>query len=218
MPLIPYSKEEEIAKCVRRAMIKDPMYTVTSIQRALTKDGYFGLHGGAMDHRYVRKLIRKVQQHAQKYASRELEIERIAKTRERFALVSERLFKIAFWDFDSLQEMIPMPTVAEQISALKAIVELDLKIFEAEKIAGLFMQTSENIIEGQWRYREMPSEYYELMVQAFAARGFGPDRLRAIQDSVENARKGGIKAEHGPDTTSAVRSAPSVSTELAVVG
>jgi len=218
MPIIPYRKEEEIMKVIRRAMIKDPMYTTTGIQIALAKAGYETSSGHALHRQYVEKLMRKIKAGAEHYSSHELELERITKTRERYNLVAERLFKIAFWDLDSLREMIPMPTVGEQVSALKAIVELDLKLFEAERIAGLFMKQGEKLGDAEWRFRPMPSEFYENVVKAFSSHGFGPDRLKEIAARADAARAAAATPIHGTDITSTLIPAAASAAKPGVVG
>ncbi len=181
MPLVPYRKEDQIRQEIRRAVIKEPMLTIARLQEILMDKGYFGINGGPLSWHYLAKLVRKVRAAAEHGADRETDLQRIAQMRERYNLIAERLFKIAFWDFNSLRELIPMPTVTESIAAAKAIMELDMKMYDAEKIAGLFQQQGQEIIQGTWRARPMPEEFYGYVTKAFAAHGFGPERLKEIQ-------------------------------------
>jgi hypothetical protein len=213
MPIVPFHQEEEVRRAVRRGMIQDPMITVNRMQVYLMKKGFTTGKGGCLDWEYVRKLMRKVKKAAEVGTDREQEIERITKVRERYNLIADRLFKIAFWDLDSLRELIPMPTVTEQINALKAITELDLKVYDAEKIAGLFQQQGARIINAQWRSRPMPDEFYSNVVKAFESHGFGPDRMKEIQARAVEARV--VAEQNGNDT--APTPTPINSTELELV-
>lgn len=172
---------------VRIAMIKEPMLTMTRLQEILMNQGYFGIHGRALNREYLTRLVRKIKGAAEHGADRDTDLQRIAQMRERYNLIAERLFKIAFWDFNSLQELIPMPTVTEAIAAMKAIAELDMKLYDAEKIAGLFQQQGQEMIQGTWRARPMPDEFYVTITKAFKAHGFGPERLKEIQASALKA-------------------------------
>lgn len=216
MAIIPFRQEEEIRREIRRAMIQDPMITIGRLQLHLAKKGFVTAAGNSLDWRFVKRLSSKVRAAAETYADRESQTERIAKTRERYNLVAERLFKIAFWDLDSLRELIPMPTVGEQVAALKAIVELDLKLFEAEKISGLFQDKGQQIIEGTWRYRPMPDEFYENVTKAFQAHGFGPERMKLISEAADRARAAAAIPHDATDNTSPAP-APASAAELGVV-
>ncbi len=138
MPKIDTTKEAEVKREIRVALAINPMISSRRLQQELAKKGITSAGGGLLDHEYILKLIRKINGEARQDIQNS-EIEgRMVETRERFKASFERLFKIAFWQWDYMNEGIFMPETKDVIKALEVIMKMDIALIEAEMDAGIY--------------------------------------------------------------------------------
>lgn len=179
MPKIDESKEAEIKREIKIAMAIDPLISSRRLQKRLWERGmYASTAGRQVDINYILKLVRKINAEA-KNEIRNEEIEnRMSETRERFKVIFDRLFKIAFWEWDYLHEGIAMPEVKDQIKAMETIMKMDIALIEAEMDAGIFKRNL-GTLELESRNRQVT-----------------PERKQAIRVAMRNW---GLFAERSPN-------------------
>ncbi len=132
------SKEAAIKREIRLAIVQDPMISVRRLQDRLFERGFKTSNNNEISKEYLLKLVHKLNGEAVRVI-RDSEIEgRLAQTKQRFSMIFERLFKIAFWEWKYMEEGIFMPEVKDQIKAMEAIMKMDIALIQAEMDAGIF--------------------------------------------------------------------------------
>lgn len=116
----------------------DPMISLLRLQHRLKDRGFVTYKNNPIEENYLKKLIHKLNRQSQVECDQTEISERLGKTRERFALMIEKLFKIAFWREEYLHEGYLIPKYQDQIKAMSAIAKMDLALLQAEMDAGVF--------------------------------------------------------------------------------
>lgn len=170
MPRVDAAKEAEIKRAIRIAIAKDPLISARRLQQALLKEGFKTYRDAPLDIDYVLKLVKKVNAEGA-HDIKDSEIEsRMTETRERFRVTLERLFKIAFWEWDYLKDGIGMPEVRDQVKALEAIMKMDIALLQAEMDAGIFKR-SLGTLEIEKRNAPLTPERKLAIIEAFRKQG-----------------------------------------------
>lgn len=199
MPKVDFARESEIKRKVRIAIAKDPMISMPRLQAELQKQGITSANGTFVDRKFLAKMVRKISEEQRRHLDADRVEDRILETRERFNLVTQRLMKIAFWEFDYLREGIPMPTAGEQIAALNSIMKLDLALLSAEMDAGIFRRELGEV-GVLHRAVPLPAEKKEEIMRTFAAWGIGPKQIEArfVESKESNGDTGTTNANSTP--------------------
>lgn len=138
MPKIPGTIEELIKTEIRIKLATEPLLTAYSLSRHLAKRGFTNANGGPLDNEYIGRLIRKVNGEVLANIDRGKLKQRLALMRERHAAAFDRLFKIAYWRWEYLDEGIAMPEIKDQVKALEVIMKMDNVLLQTEMDAGIF--------------------------------------------------------------------------------
>ena len=161
MPKILPEAEEKMTRVIRDAIVFDPLISLRSLRDALERKG---IKIGSLE--YISKLVWKLNRELSTNVDRQKLNERIAQIKERQRLVVDRLIRIAFYTDDLKKEGLPPPSYRDQISALNAIMKLDLAIINAEMDAGIF-ERHFGTLEIERRNKPIPKEVRERIRQAF---------------------------------------------------
>lgn len=157
---------------------KDPMISMSRLQIELQSVGLHASTGNVLDRKYLTKLLKKITQEQRRNLDTDRIEDRIIETRERFSIVTQRLMKIAFWEFNYLREGIPMPSAGEQIAALNSIMKLDLALLSAEMDAGIFKRELGEV-DVLHRAAPLSVEKKQEILSTFKAWGIGPKHIEA---------------------------------------
>lgn len=132
------SQEQKIRRAIRDVIAVDPLISVDRLRDALFDRGFRTYENNPLKWHYVARLRDKVYKQAVMETSTAILGERVTEFKEKNRLAFERLIRIAFYTDDLKKEGVPPPSFKDQISALREIVKLDLAVFHAEVIAGIF--------------------------------------------------------------------------------
>lgn len=171
MVILGKQKDAQIRNEVKKAIAHNPMITLRELQLVLYNLGYKSSYGNFLHIDYVSKIVHKVRGEGLRDVDESTIRARIAETRNRYNVATQRLSKIAHWQWEYLREGIPMPTPAEAIMAQKVIMEMDLKLLDAEMDAGIFKR---NIGSIEVARRNVPIEDEKRLkiIEALKAWGF----------------------------------------------
>lgn len=198
MPKVTETKEYEIRRAIRDAIILDPLISLRKLQDALFEKGYKTAQGNSLHIDYVAKLVKKVNSENLWRVVNADKNKRIAEIQERYRLVLDRLLRIAFYTEDLQKDGYPAPSYKDQIAALNAIVKLDAAVLSAEMDMGIF-ERHIGTLEVEKRYRPLPPEVKTAMLKAFQNLGVLPEPPKQIEG---NATADGKQPS---DTTAVVR-------------
>ena len=134
------SKEANIKNQIRIERTKNPLISLRGLRVALAKKNFTTSTGGPLDAVYISKLCKKIDAENLYQADHIQLNERLSATRERFQSSFIGLAKIAFWEWDYLEEGIQMPSPMERVAAFKTIMQMDLALLNAEMDAGVFQR------------------------------------------------------------------------------
>ncbi len=140
MPKVDLRKENEILKAVREEIIANPMISLRRLQISLKERGFVTYSGNVIEDQYLKKLVRKVSRQAVAQSDQQEIGQRLSQTRQRFEVMMEKLYKIAFWRIDFIKEGYYMPEYKDQIKAMDSIAKMDLALLQAEMDAGVFQR------------------------------------------------------------------------------
>lgn len=175
MPKIDTSREAEIKRAIRRELALDPLLSSRRLSSRLAADGFHRNDGSDLDHEYILKLIRKINSEAVYRIHNDQIDERMIAVRERFTAIFERLFKIAFWRWEYMQEGIFMPEPKDQIKAMENIMKYDIALVEAEMDAGIYKRNL-GTLEIERRNAPLTPERKAAIELAMKNWGFLPDK------------------------------------------
>ncbi len=167
------TKESEIKREIRMAIAQDPLISVRRLQKRLMERGIVTARGGKLDDMYLLKLVKRINAEQAKDVDEAKIADRMAKTQQRFDLVLQRLFKIAFWEWDFLKDGIPMPSPGEQIYALATIGKMDIALLQAEMDAGIYKRKL-GVLEVERRNSPLSPERKRAIITAMTGWGIIP--------------------------------------------
>jgi hypothetical protein len=153
--------QEKMMRAIRDAIALDPLISIRSLQEVLERRSI-----KIASREYLTKLVWKLNRELSVNVDRQKLSERIAQMKERQRIVVDRLIRIAFYTDDLKKEGLPPPSYRDQISALNAIMKLDLAIINAEMDAGIF-ERHFGTLEIERRNKPIPKEVRERIRQAF---------------------------------------------------
>jgi hypothetical protein len=166
--------EEEIRRVVRDARAKDPLITVSGLEKTLEAHFKRGF-----SHQYVSKIADKVFREALVRIDRTKINERMNFTRENYRMMRERLFKIIYWEPPENNRLEKPPYNEDVIEAAKSLVAMDLALLKAEIETGMYRDEQE--AAATLRYAPMPPERRQVVIGAFIAWGMLPkEQVEAI--------------------------------------
>jgi hypothetical protein len=175
MPKVDHTKESEIKRELRMAIAQDPLISVRRLQVRLSERGLITCGDNPLSPKYILKLVHKINQEQAKDFDEVKISERMTKTRGRFDVAIQRLFKIAFWEWDFLKEGIPMPTAGEQVQALATIGKMDIALLQAEMDAGVFERKLGTVDLAIRRSQPLTPEAREILLKAWRNWGLLPE-------------------------------------------
>lgn len=195
-------QEEKIKGAIRDIVAFNPLVTDIKLSEILFERGFKNAGNTALNRQYVGKLRVKLRKQGVREANNQELGQRIVEFKEKNRLVFDRLVRIAFYTDDLKKEGTLPPSAKDQIAALNSIVRLEIMIFNAEMDAGIF-ERHLGTIEIEKRYRPLPPELKEQMMQAFRNWGIIP------QEYAEEIKK---------DATNNNKPADASSTAIVVAG
>lgn len=130
--------EQQIRKEIRLIVAIEPTISMLALGQYLAKKGLKGYTGQPFDVTYLTRLTHKVAQESLVNVDRAKLKDRLAGMRERHAAAFDRLFKIAFWKWEYLDEGISKPEIKDQVKALETILKMDQALLQTEMDAGVF--------------------------------------------------------------------------------
>lgn len=169
-------QEEKMKLAIRDSIAIDPLISVSRLQDVLFNKGFKSANNQVLTWHYIAKLVRKINREAAERADRTKVTERLSQSKERYRLVFDRLMRIAFYTEDLKKEGMPPPSYRDQISALNAIVRLDIAILNAEMDAGIF-ERHLGTLEVDKRNKPIPKELKDRIRQAMINWGMMPDDI-----------------------------------------
>lgn len=128
-----FRKEDEIKEAIRVEIVKSPVISLRPLQRVLDEKG---IHVGDLN--YLSRLVKKVRGERLAVAHPKKLAMRMNERRQKHAVWTERLSKIAFWRPEYLTEGVMLPMPKDIIAALTSLWKMDESLFDAELAAGEF--------------------------------------------------------------------------------
>lgn len=194
MPKVTLKNENKIIKAVREEIVIDPMISVARLRENLKERGITTYNGNAIDPMYLGRLVRKISRRAAKEADNAKIGNRLAKTRERFSVMIERLLKIAFWKPEYIHEGIWPPQTNEIVKALDTVQKMDLALLQAEMDSGLYKRHLGTIDIEIARKQPIPDNAREAAWKTFKNWGIVPQE--AETPKIQNGEKQRITTEN----------------------
>jgi hypothetical protein len=166
--------EEQIRRIVRDARAKDPLITVSGLEKTLEAHFKRGF-----SHQYVSKIADKVMREALVQLDRTKIQQRMNFTRENYRMMRERLLKIVYWEAPESNPTAKPPYDEDVIEAAKSLVAMDLALLRAEIETGMYRDEQE--AAATLRYAPMPPERRQIVIGALIAWGMLPkEQVEAI--------------------------------------
>jgi hypothetical protein len=163
--------EEEIRRIVRDARAKDPLITVSGLEKALEDHFQRGF-----SHQYVSKIADKVAREGLVEADRTQIEARMIFTRENYRMMRERMLKIIYWQppevIDDIRNIRP-PLHKDVIEAAKNVVMMDLALLNAEIANGMYKKPIE-LIAKEIHYEPLPDEVRAVIIASWKRGGMLP--------------------------------------------
>jgi hypothetical protein len=157
--------EEQIRRVVRDERAKDPLITVSGLEKALEKHFNRGF-----SHQYVSKIADKIAREALVVADRTQIEERMNFTRENYRMMREELLKIVYWkDGDAGSK----PRAQDRIEAAKNVVMMDLALLSAEIANGMYKKPIEALAR-EFRYDPLSDDVRMVVIAAWTRGGMLP--------------------------------------------
>lgn len=177
-------QEIKLKLAIRDCIARNPLMTVVQLQNALKERGFQTAQGNPLDWRYVAKLLRKLERERALAVDQQKIQDRLAITKEKFRLMTERLWKIIDWRLDYIEEGIGMPQTQDVIRAINTVVKLDLAILKAEMDAGIFDRKLGTLDVNLYRAIPLEPEKAAQIAHAFQLWGINltlPEKSKAIE-------------------------------------
>jgi hypothetical protein len=150
--------EEEIRRIVRDQRAKDPLITVSGLEKALENHFQRGF-----SHQYVTKIADKVAREGLIEIDRTKIEQRMNFTRENYRMMRERLLKIIYW---KPEDGGKPPINKDVIEAAKNLVMMDLALLQAEAAAGMYKKPIE-LLAKEVHYEPLPPEIRVAIIAAW---------------------------------------------------
>lgn len=182
MPRYSHPFEDSLRRAIRDTLALDPLITDAALTKTLEKKLEH-----SFDPRYVGKMRDRVHKQAVAQLDQERIAPRITEIRETYRMVRQKLFQIVFWAPDPANPAGKPPFADEMVNAAKALVELDLKILDAEVSNGFYRKLD---AEAEDIGIPMPQEYRRLVVTTFEKWGMLPPgvvKAQVVEQVLEQA-------------------------------
>lgn len=161
-------QEQQLKLAIRNEVARNPVVSVVQLQNALKKRGFQTANGNPLDWRYVSKLLRKLNREKALAVDMQKVNERLAETKERYRVITDKLWKIIDWKIEYLlEEGIGMPQTQDIVRAANTIVKLDLAILKAEMDAGIFDRKLGTVDVNMYRRIELNPDTAAIIAGAF---------------------------------------------------
>lgn len=142
MKILPH-KEQALRNTIRDIIAVNPTVSVRDMQRLILNNLEYSIGD-----KYLSKLMRKVQREAIERSDRKTLNMRLAEVRERHLAHQKYIQRIIYWRHDYLREYgIQRPTQKERMSALKLSMQMEIALFKAETMLGVFEPKDNRTIE-----------------------------------------------------------------------
>lgn len=174
--------EEEIRRVVRDERAKDPLITVSGLEKALEAHFKRGF-----SHQYVSKVADKVAREALIVADRTQIEERMNFTRENYRMMREALLKVVYWTGD---DPPPKPLMRDKVEAAKNVVMMDLALLSAEIANGMYKKPIE-LIAKEFQYEPLPGEIRVAVIAAWTRGGLLPRAAIEKMIPISQIKSGG---------------------------
>lgn len=161
MKILP-QQEATLREMIRDALALDPLITIRRLQVMVRNNAR-----RTISDKYLMSLLKKVRREIVIQADRKKLTDRLAEIRERHATLRKQLLRIAYWSpIGSADHGITRPKASEQISAIKAIVQIDLDLLKAELDVGIY-EDRRTALEEMLREGLLPQELHEQVIGVF---------------------------------------------------
>jgi len=180
--------EQHIKQIIRDQIAINPIISIRKIQTALFDGGFKTYQDKLLDWYYVAKLVRKIQNENIATLKFQDKAARLVILREKYRVISEKLFKVLFYDTFPSDLGTPVPTYQEQIAAANMIMRWELAVFYAEVDAGVFNKDVQETDE-QRRNKPLPPEIRASIHRAMTNWGLIPKEENNEEKMVSNGLK-----------------------------
>ncbi len=180
--------EQHIKQIIRDQIAVNPIMSIRKIQTALFDAGFKTYQDKLLDWYYVAKLVRKIQNENIATLKFQDKAARLVILREKYRIISEKLFKVLFYDTMQSDPLVPVPTYQEQIAAANMIMRWELAVFYAEVDAGVFNKDVQES-EAQLRNKPLPPEIRASIHRAMTNWGLIPKEENEEEKIVSNGLK-----------------------------
>lgn len=160
--------EEEIRRVIRDERAKDPLITVSGLEKAFEAHLQRGF-----SHQYVSKIADKVAREALVQADRTQIEQRLNLTREKFRLASERVLQIIYWTPETAQKGIKATPPMDIIDTSKNLAMLDAALLKVEIECGMYKKPIDDMAK-EMRYEPLPGEVRAVIIAAWEQGGLPP--------------------------------------------
>jgi hypothetical protein len=161
--------EDGIRRVVRGERAKDPLITVSGLEKAPEEHFQRGF-----SHQYVTKIADKVAREGLIEIDCTQIEQRMNFTRENYRMMRERLLKIIYWEYDPDGPDVERPPLNKDvIEAAKNLVMMDLALSQAEAAAGRYKKPIEALAK-EVHYEPLPGEVRAVLIAAWARGGLLP--------------------------------------------
>jgi arginine repressor len=106
-------QEHQLKLAIRNELARNPIISVVQLQNALKERGFKTTQGNPLDWRYVSKILRKLNREKAMAVDQQKVNERLAVTKERYRVITDRLWKIIDYKMEYLDDHIRPPDNAD---------------------------------------------------------------------------------------------------------
>jgi hypothetical protein len=160
-------QEQKLKLAIRDVMGKNPLISVYALQKELKNKGFQTYEGNPIEWHYLAKVVRKLNREKALAVDTQKVNERLAETKERYRVITDKLWKIIDWKIEYVDEGIGMPQIQDVIRAANTIVKLDLAILKAEMDAGIFDRKLGTVDVNVYRAAPLDPETADRITKAF---------------------------------------------------
>lgn len=162
-----------IRRTIRDALAIDPLISERKLLETLDARGI----KLGRDRNYLRRMRDKALKEAAKESSITALESRMAEVRDRARLIKQELIRIGFGEKSTDPSVLP-PLPRDRVNALKAIVDIDLRLMKSEITVGLYRKAT-GALDDDARNIPIGSEAASEILEAMMAWGIGPDQVAA---------------------------------------
>jgi hypothetical protein len=194
--------EHQLKLAIRDIVARNPLVSVSALQRDLAVLGFKTNQGNPLDWYYVAKVVRKLNREKALAVDQQKIGERLAITKERYRIIIEKLWKVIDYKWEYLEKYgIAPPGTDEVLKAANTIIKLDLAILKAEMDAGIFDRKLGTVDLNVYRALPLAPDKAAKIAEAFQRWGIDltlPERPKAIQPTTTD-----VPAADSPDNSQA---------------